>query len=373
MQSQSQTNTEGQDPTRAGDEPASSVSGSVDASSANAPAAPAKEPMTKQLVKQAIGLVLAGGLLYWTFKDANWSEILKYAQSLNPLYLAALSASALMSHLIRAWRWCILLQPLTDKKVSLWNSFCAVMYGYAVNIPLPRGGEVARLVAMSKSENIPWAGVLPTMFIDRLLDIAMLVLLLGVTMVVYPIPKDLSWLVLAGRTLCVATVAGLIALPFVGRIGAAVMNIDAVKKMIPAAIAEKLTQLLDQFDQGTRSLKNPVMIPVIGLMSFVIWFFYYLNIYCVVLAFNLQNVVDLSKTLIVFTIGSIGVLVPTPGSAGSYHALISQSLQRVAGIDQNQALAFATILHFACFIVLTCVPAAICFLIQSRRFGKTPS
>lgn len=333
-------------------------------------AAPAKEPFAKQVVKQALGLGLAGVFLYFSFKDADWNKLLHYTQQLNPMFLGLLAISGLTSHVIRSWRWVILLQPLSDKKISLFNSFCAVMYGYAVNVVLPRGGEIARLVAMSKSESIPWAGVLPTMFIDRLLDIAMLVLLLGITITVFPLPMDLPWLMPAGQAMCVATFVGLGALPFAGKIGRAAMAFGPIKNAIPSAIASKLDQLLVQFDQGTKSLTNPMMVGVIAIMSLLIWAFYFVNLYCVILAFNLQNVIDLPKALIVFTIGSVGVLVPTPGSVGSYHYLTSQCLQRLGNVNPDQSLAFATVLHFMCFIVLTCVPAAICFAIQSGKQSK---
>jgi glycosyltransferase 2 family protein len=96
---------------------------------------------------------------------------------------------------------------LAEKPVGLWNAFCAVMYGYAVNIAVPRGGEVARIVSIAKTEKLPWIGVVPTMFIDRLLDIAMLVLLIGITLVLLPpeFRNSMQWMVPAGVALCSGT------------------------------------------------------------------------------------------------------------------------------------------------------------------------
>ena len=333
-------------------------------------AAPAKEPLAKTIIKQVLGLAVAGVFLYFAFKDANWTDLLRYAEPLNPTFLYVLACSAMLSHLIRAWRWTILLQPLSDKKISLWNSFCAVMYGYAVNVVLPRGGEVARLVAISKSESIAWAGVLPTMFIDRLLDIAMLVLLLGITITVFPMPMDLPWLIPAGISMCVATFVGLGSLPFLGKIGRAVMGTELLKSRVPSGILSKVDGLLLQFDLGTRSLTNPAKLAIIAASSLAIWGGYFVNLWCMLHAFNLQNVIDLPKALVVFTIGSVGVLVPTPGSVGSYHFLTSKCLQQLGHVNADQSLAFATVLHFMCFIVLTCIPAAVCFIVQAIRSAK---
>lgn len=336
----------------------------------NTPSTPATEKPSagKQAMKQLIGLAIAGVFLYFAFKDSDFNKLLFYVKSLDVTFLGLVCLTGLVSHILRAVRWVILLSPLSDKRVSLWNSFCAIMYGYAVNIVIPRGGEVARLVSISKTENIPWAGVLPTMFIDRLLDIAMLVMLLGITMTVLPLKEmNMPYLVPAGWSMCAATVAGLIALPFVGGIIRALTNMPALEGRLPAPIMLKVTELSKQFDLGTKSLTNAMNLPSIGLLSFGIWTCYWLNLYLMAWAFHLSDKVDVAKSLIVFTVGSVGVLVPTPGSVGSYHLLTSQALQKLTQIDSDQALAFATVLHFISFVVMACIPAAVCFAIQSMR------
>lgn len=335
---------------------------------------PRKEPLAKQLIKQTVGIGLALGLLYWSFKGQDFGKLWHYAQETDLNYVFLIVGVGLVSHVLRAWRWILLLKPLSDKPVSLWNSFCAVMYGYAVNIVVPRGGEVARLVAISKSESIPWAGVLPTMFIDRLLDIAMLVLLVGLTMT--KLPPGILAPGLTGPTgllMCAATAFGLIALPFVGKIGRAVVAMEPVKKAIPPALFPRVDQLLIQFDLGTRALTSVTNLLAIVIFSLLIWACYFANLYLMIWAFHLANVVDFSKALVVFAISSVSVLIPTPGSAGSYHFFTSQALQKVAGVNAAESLAFAAVIHLMCFVVITSVPAAICFIVQSSRASKAKS
>jgi len=336
------------------------------------PEAPAKkEPLANKLLKQFIGIAIAGALLYFSFKGQDLGKLWQYAQACDLKFVALMIVSGLSSHILRAWRWTLLLKPLSDKPISLWNSFCAVMYGYAVNLVVPRGGEVARLVAISKTESIPWAGVLPTLFIDRLLDIAMLVLLVGLT--IAKLPPGMLDARLTGSTgilMCIATVVGLGVLPFVGKIGRAILAMEPVKKLVPAALQPKLEQLLVQFEQGTSGLTNILSVLAIAVFSVLIWVCYYLNMYFMIRAFRLENLVDFSKSLVIFTISSVSVLIPTPGSVGGYHFFTSQALQKVAGVNQPESLAFAAVTHLLSFVVVTCVPAALCFLIQSFRAGK---
>lgn len=335
---------------------------------AAAPTPTEKPSAGKQVAKQLLGLAIAGVFLYFAFRGADFNKLFEHVKQLDPGFLALVCLSGLASHVLRAIRWVILLAPLSNKRISLWNSFCAIIYGYAVNIVIPRGGEVARLISISKTEDIPWAGVLPTMFIDRLLDIAMLVMLLGITLTVLPLGElNLTWLAPAGLTMCLATVVGLVALPFTGTIIRRVAAFPPLETKLSSKIKEKVTQLSEQFDQGTKSLTNWVNLPAIAFLSVAMWGCYWLNLYLMAFAFHLGDKLDIAKSLVVFTIGSVGVLVPTPGSVGSYHLLISQSLQTLIHIDKDQALAFATVLHFICFVAVTCVPGAICFAIQSMR------
>ena len=320
------------------------------------------------LVKQLLAAAFAILLLWLTFKDSNWKQIWHYLQTVQPIPIACLFISGLTSHFLRAYRWTFLLQPLSDKKIGLYNSFFAVILGYAINVAIPRGGEVARLVSICRTERLPWAGVLPTMLIDRMLDLGLLVFLLGSCLLVLPkdVLHDVPWLVPGGISLLVATVIGIIVLPNVGTILKWLLGRPFVISRLPEALLEKLKVLAEQFDTGTQALKSPVKYPIIAALSFMIWFCYWLNFYFMVFAFNLQNKIDAFKCLIIFTIGSVGVLIPTPGAVGGFHFLVSKAMTMMADVPMEQAQAFATLLHFLAFIVVTCVPALIMMFFQPK-------
>jgi uncharacterized protein (TIRG00374 family) len=339
------------------------------------PASPEKKA-AKSLIKQVVMIGAAAALLYFSFRGCDLAAIWAYSVKTNPLFLCLLLVNGIISHVIRAVRWILLLNPLTadGRKISLFNSFSATVMGYAVNIAVPRGGEVVRLVSISRSENLPVAGVLPTMFIDRLLDIAFLALLLGITLMI--VPKSIfgelpPWLVPGGIGLTIATFVGLGVLPYVHKIINWILAMPVAKEKLPEKWAAKFAALSSQFGEGTKSLTNPVAYLPIALLSIVMWVCYWLNLYLVILAFNIQDKVTPLNTLITFTIGSIGVLVPTPGSVGGYHYLLSQGLMKTSGLNQELALAVATVQHFVCFILVACIPAAFCMAVQSMKKGKS--
>lgn len=330
-----------------------------------------KEPGSNNLVKRLAAFAFAALLLWLTFKDCHWSELCRYMQTIQIWPVIALFVSGFASHLLRAYRWIFLLAPLTKKKISLFNSFYAVIIGYAVNIAIPRGGEVVRLVSICRTESLPWAGVLSTMLIDRMLDLALLVFLLGCCLQILPpdLLASMPWLKSGGISILICTVIGLVLLPYVGAILKKLLGLPLIISRLPEKLRSKLAELAEQFDTGTTALKNPLKYPLIAGLGLLIWFCYWLNFYLIVFAFNLQDKIDPLKCLIIFTVGSVGVLIPTPGSAGGFHMLVKNSMVMTTGVPPDQALAYATVLHFLSFILVPCIPALALWIFVGRQ-GK---
>jgi glycosyltransferase 2 family protein len=323
----------------------------------------------KRLAAVAFGLLF----LWLAFKDCDVNQIWSYAKGASPVYLTLLCLCVIIGHLFRAWRWKILLRPLTERKISLWNCFCAVMIGYAVNIVIPRGGEVVRLLSLSKSEDLPWAGVLPTMFIDRLLDLAVLCLIFGTCIPVLPkaLLDKMPFLTSGGALMIIGSLTMLVLLPRMADFINMILSIKKLRALLPQKSITLAESLAEQFKVGTKSLTDASTYPAIAALSLVIWFTYWLNCYLAILAFHLQSQVSLLQTYIVFAVGSLGVLIPSPGSVGSYHYFVSQGLILSAGVNKDEALAYATVLHIMAFVVAICIPAFICVVIQSNQTKKS--
>lgn len=334
-----------------------------------------------QVFKQILAFVLGMVLIYFAFRGADINKTLDYARDINLFYVLIVSLSCIFSHFLRALRWLILLKPVAERRVSLFHSFYAVMVGYAVNVAIPRGGEIARLVSINRLEKIPIAGVLPTLLIDRLLDIVMLAFLIGLTLILLPdsmldsfsalafsslqgkIPTIYYRFVCAG--LLALAVIGLLLLPLTARIIRFITSIDLVQKKLPDRVMTKLNELTLDFEKGASCLNNPINYPLIAGLSVLMWASYGLNYYIMLFAFHLENLVSAKDCLITFTIGSVGVLIPTPGSAGSVHLLVQKGLELTSHLPQEQGLAFAAVYHVVAFVVAPCVTAAICLAIES--------
>src|SRR5260370_1274158 len=92
-------------------------------------------------------------------------------------YLWLMAGAAVISHIIRALRWRMLLQP-TGHFVKLSNSFWSLMTGYLVNLAVPRGGEVSRCYTLYQLEKTPVEISFGTLVTERTADVDFLLLLI---------------------------------------------------------------------------------------------------------------------------------------------------------------------------------------------------
>ena len=86
------------------------------------------------------------------------------------------------TNILRALRWKMMFQAL-GYSPRFYNLFGTIMINYLANLGVPRSGEVIRAGLLSKYEDIPMEKVLGTIFTDRIFDVIMLIIVLGLALV----------------------------------------------------------------------------------------------------------------------------------------------------------------------------------------------
>jgi glycosyltransferase 2 family protein len=252
-------------------------------------------------------------------------------------YLLIMALVAMASHVLRAVRWRMLLEP-TGNKVSLSNSFLSLMIGYLVNMAVPRGGEVSRCYNLYKLEETPVEVSFGTVVVERIVDLICLILLIGISFIVewkrlkaFIDTLDFSrsgsssfsiWIILA-----IVVLIGLIVVAYLLRNN------------------QKLRKILIGFKDGVMAifqLKNKTLFI---FYSIAIWTLYFIMSYFVVIAFPETRELGVSAVLTLFAIGSIAMAAPLPGGAGSYHTLVPLGLVMLYNLPKSEAIAFVFIFH----------------------------
>ena len=113
-------------------------------------------------------------LVWWQFskmtavQKSQFGESLKYA---NYWLLIPIIILALLSHLSRAVRWKILIEPM-GYKPSTANTFYSIMAGYLLNTFVPRAGEVLKCSLLNRYEKIPMNKLIGSVLVERTFDLA---------------------------------------------------------------------------------------------------------------------------------------------------------------------------------------------------------
>lgn len=251
----------------------------------------------------------------------------------------------MLSNISRAMRWQMLLRPL-GINASLSNAFHSVMLGYFANLGLPRVGEFVRAGTMAKYENAKFDKVMGTVIIDRVADV--LSLLVVILMAMFSSYGLIAGFIKSNGDLQ-SKIYGLITNPYL--IGVGILLVVAViiffksNKLKQSALGIKIRSFIEGLVDGLKSIASLEKPWLFVFHSIFIWLMYYLMLYVGFSAFLPTAHLGPIAGLVVFTMGSLGIVIPVPGGMGTYHFLVTAGLQ-MYGVSGADGFSFANIIFF---------------------------
>lgn len=304
----------------------------------------------RTILKYSISLILLVISIYFTVDGIDFGKLYSAILDIDYFWVIVPLPIVVLSHLMRAIRWKLLLSPF-HKSDSVLNLFSATMVGYLFNNVSPRGGELVRPYIYSKREKISYSSTFATILVERILDLITLGVLIAVVLtwnsdqVLKAFPKDTDPMKLV-------IISGLILLIMFLSLYPPTIKffLDKVIKPFSEKIYIKLADLFEKFRQGFAIIKRPSKYARIAVESIFIWILYALPLYLLFFAFGFENTYSLGieDALLLVIVSGIGVTIaPTPGAIGVYHYLVTTALVQLYGIDSETGLAFATVAHAA--------------------------
>ena len=284
------------------------------------------------ILKLSLALGLGIFIIYMSLKDLSEQakdDILTSFKMANYWWVLLSITLGVLSHVIRAIRWKMLLEPM-NYTPSIKNSFLAVMVGYFANLGIPRSGEVARCSVLYKEEKIPVNKSFGTVIVERSIDMFIFFSLFFLTFAVeynrideyvqthiYPAINEkfafISTDMLFGK-LALGGAAFFLIVYFIFR-----------KKIQQSTFFKKIIDLVNGVWQGLKSIakiKKPFLFITYSLL---IWLLYLLMVYTCFFSLPQTSMLSLSAGLTVLVLGSIGIMI-TPGGIGLYPVIVAQTL-----------------------------------------------
>ena len=137
----------------------------------------------RRLLQSAASAALMVLLLRWACRDVDLLVVAERLSSLSAPWLALLVLLNLAALGVRGWRWMLLVRPFAPEVTCLDTSL-ALGICYAANVPVPRSGEFVRAVSLRWSRGAGITATLATVVVERVLDLAWLVVFLGLSLAV---------------------------------------------------------------------------------------------------------------------------------------------------------------------------------------------
>jgi len=125
-------------------------------------------------------------LVWWQFDKMTTLQREQFSESLknaNYWLILPVIIMAILSHISRAVRWKILMEPMGYKPSTI-NTFYSVMSGYLANTFVPRAGEILKCSLLSRYEKIPMNKLIGTILVERVFDFVCYLILIVLTILI---------------------------------------------------------------------------------------------------------------------------------------------------------------------------------------------
>ncbi len=238
----------------------------------------------------------------------------------------------LLSHLSRAYRWNFMLNSM-GYNPRLINNILAIFITYIANLGVPRSGEIFRATIMKTYEDIPFEKSLGTVIAERIVDLIMLILIIGIALI---IQFDFLMSFLIEQSFKPTTLILTVLL-----FALILWTIIRLLKKYNLPLSVKIIALIKGLTEGVMTLlKMPKKWSYI-FHTFLIWGLYIFMFY--IIKFSLPETIDLpfEALLIGFLVGAITMSV-TNGGIGIYPFSVSLVLMSY-GISKESGIAFGWI------------------------------
>ncbi len=332
----------------------------------------------KQSIKAVLFLSLAALFLWLSFRGIEFSKLWTIMRQANYLWLIPAVIFSLLSFLIRAKRWTLLIEPLGHTP-GITNTYHAVVTGYFANMIFPRLGEVSKCAALSRKENIPFDRLVGTMLVERTIDILTVLVILGATLiagttatgsflsenVIMPAERKIS--ASLGSATFITVIVVLLA------VMAVVMFFMLRERLSSRPLFKKMYSFSDGLFTGLKSIFRLRRKWEFLLLTILLWVAYFFMSYFPLLCLESTSHLGVGATMFILVIGSFGMAAPVQSGLGAYHWIISRGMLVAYAIPLEEGLAYATLEHESQMILIAIAGAISLFALFGTKGGKVLS
>lgn len=302
-----------------------------------------RKKIFKKILQVVFPLLLGAFILVWVYRDFNFQRVGEVlSNGMDYGWIALSLVFGVFANLFRGWRWKLALEPLGEYPKTA-NCVYAIFISYASNLVIPRVGEVTRCGVLSKYDGVSFSKSLGTVVSERMIDTLCVGLITGAVLLMQMpvfadffaetgtnVSKYAEVLTSAHFYLIIICILAILVLAFF-----LVRNI---------ALFAKLKGIIQNVWQGIVALKDIKQIPLYLFYTVGIWGCYFLEFYLAFYAFDFSAHLGVTAGMVMFVVGTLAVIVPTPNGAGPWHFAV-MTMMMLYGVGKEDAGIFALLVH----------------------------
>lgn len=297
-----------------------------------------------------LGLAISAACLVVVFWNVDTILLWRSLTMADWRWVAAAAAASVIQLIWRSQRWRRILRP--SVLVPCGAALRSYLIGQAANMVIPfRAGELLRVVVLARLAPVSRTASLASVVTERILDLFTLLALLGITVLVFPLP---AWVTASAWILALVTVgATVVLLAMKGSHHFYDRLLARLERLLPGKLSGKLAGMVNSFVSGLKGLDSPAQYLGLLLDTVAIWLLSGLSVHFLFLAFGMTASHDLGwvAMLVVLLMTTLGVSVPSsPGFVGTMHLAVLVGLS-LFGVPKGLALSYAVVLHFLAMAV----------------------
>ncbi len=282
------------------------------------------------VIPLGLGLFLMW-FFYSKYTPEQKEQVFDNLENANYWIVALAVLLSVISHMVRAYRWNLLLEPM-GYHPRLLNNFMAVSVAYLMNIFIPKSGEVSRALVLTSYEKVPFDKGFGTIISERVVDV---VFLFAFTFVALVLQFDLLYEFLLEKVPVKE-----IGLALAGLLVLFILFVTFLKYS-KSKLSSKINGLIAGLREGIFSILKMKRKWNFILQSFLIWILYLASFYTATYALPETTGLDAGIIIITFVVGSFTFAFTNSGFG--YYPLAIAGIMLVFGIPETTGTAFGWI------------------------------
>ena len=288
-------------------------------------------------------LLLGAFILIWIYRDFNFHRVWQVLSGgMNYGWMLLSLVFGVFANLFRGWRWKLALEPLNEHPKTS-NCVNAIFVSYASNLVIPRVGEVTRCGVLSKYDGVSFSKSLGTVVSERMVDTLCVGLITGLTLL-SQMPVFATFFAETGTDVgryAEVLTSGHLYLIILCALAVLLLAFFLIRNV---ALFARLKGILQNVWLGIVALKDIRNIPLYIIYTVGIWGCYFLEFYLAFYAFGFSAHLGVLAGLVMFVVGTLAVIVPTPNGAGPWHFAV-MTMMMLYGVGKEDAGIFALLVH----------------------------